>query len=60
MIFNIRGLGKRMKRNEIRGLIRSYGIEICCIQETKLEKFDDRLGRNIWEDNDCEWAYRES
>ncbi|KAL8507818.1 hypothetical protein ACS0TY_018376 [Phlomoides rotata] len=60
MSFNVRGLGKRIKRNEIRSLIRSNGIEMCCIQETKMEKIDIRLGRELWGDKDCEWVYREA
>ncbi|KAL8485021.1 hypothetical protein ACS0TY_027353 [Phlomoides rotata] len=57
MSFNVRGLGKRMKRNEVKRMIRSNGIEMCCIQETKMEKIEDRIGREIWGDKDCEWAY---
>ncbi|KAL8529725.1 hypothetical protein ACS0TY_006967 [Phlomoides rotata] len=60
MSFNIRGAGKIIKRNEIRSLVCSYGIDMCCVQETKLEKFDVKLGRSLWGNNDCEWAYRES
>ncbi|KAL8547386.1 hypothetical protein ACS0TY_006928 [Phlomoides rotata] len=60
MSFNIRGAGKIIKRNEIRSLVCSYGIDMCCVQETKLEKFDVKLGRSLWGNNDCEWAYREA
>ncbi|KAL8503591.1 hypothetical protein ACS0TY_022358 [Phlomoides rotata] len=60
MSFNARELGKRIKRNEIRRLSRSNGIEMCCIQETKMEKIEDRIGGEIWGDKDYEWVYRKS
>lgn len=38
--YNIRGLGGRLKKTEIRNFIRSEMLEFICIQETKMEKVD--------------------
>ncbi|KAL8523173.1 hypothetical protein ACS0TY_013224 [Phlomoides rotata] len=46
--YNIRGLGSRAKRREIRESIARYDIDFCCIQESKLEIVDDFVCRAIW------------
>lgn len=46
--YNIRGAGRRVKRKEVRDLVRKEGIDFCCIQESKLEIVDERIGRAIW------------
>ncbi|KAL8502292.1 hypothetical protein ACS0TY_021430 [Phlomoides rotata] len=37
-----------MKRYEIKKMIRDNGIEMCCIQETKLEKIENWIGNELW------------
>ncbi|KAL8502931.1 hypothetical protein ACS0TY_021887 [Phlomoides rotata] len=59
MSFNIRGLGKKIKRKEFKRMIMSNGMDMCCIQETKMVKLDNKLGKELWSDNDFEWAGRE-
>lgn len=39
--YNIRGLGGRIKMKTIRSLIKKEKVEFICIQETKLERFDN-------------------
>lgn len=46
--FNIRGAGSRIKRKEAQDIIRSQGIDFCCLQETKIEAMNDRTVRLIW------------
>ncbi|KAL8555299.1 hypothetical protein ACS0TY_003198 [Phlomoides rotata] len=41
-------LGKRMKRKEINRIITLNGMDMCCIQETKLEKLGNRVGHELW------------
>ncbi|KAL8521151.1 hypothetical protein ACS0TY_011630 [Phlomoides rotata] len=36
--YNVRGLGKKAKRREVRDIIKKQKIDLCCIQETKLEE----------------------
>lgn len=55
--FNVRGLGKRAKRREIREMLKKFKIEFCCIQETKLEKIGDRICRGLCGDQNFGWAY---
>lgn len=35
--FNIRGVGSRLKNKEVSDFIQTYKINICCLQETKIE-----------------------
>ncbi|KAL8479590.1 hypothetical protein ACS0TY_026473 [Phlomoides rotata] len=51
----MRGLGKMMKRNDIKN-----GNDMYCIQESKIEKIEDNIGRDIWFDSDFDWAWREA
>ncbi|KAL8463104.1 hypothetical protein ACS0TY_033938 [Phlomoides rotata] len=60
MTFNVRGLGRRMKRQEVRRIIKKNGMDMCCLQETKLEYVDDRIGFEIWPGKEFEWAWREA
>lgn len=46
--YNIRGLGSQVKRRELQMLIRSHKIEICCVQETKMEDISEEVCREIW------------
>ncbi|KAL8530707.1 hypothetical protein ACS0TY_007661 [Phlomoides rotata] len=60
MTFNVRGLGKRMKRKEVKSIIKNNDMDLCCIQETKLEKLESRIGYEIWPGNDFDWAWRDA
>ncbi|KAL8457740.1 hypothetical protein ACS0TY_035560 [Phlomoides rotata] len=59
MSFNVRGLGKSMKRKEIKRMINSNGIDMCCIQETKLEKLEKMIWGELWPNLDFDWAWSE-
>lgn len=54
--YNIRGLGKRAKRREVREMVKKHRIEFCCIQETKMSNMRDKICKSLWGDKNCEWA----
>lgn len=58
--FNIRGAGSRIKRKQAQDIIRSQGIDFCCLQETKIEAMSDRIVRLIWGGDNVGWADRGS
>lgn len=43
--YNVRGLGSRAKRKEIRELNYSLKSDVCCIQESKKEVVEEGLCR---------------
>ncbi|KAL8483747.1 hypothetical protein ACS0TY_026433 [Phlomoides rotata] len=49
-----------MKRSEIKKLINSNGIDMCCIQESKLEQVSSRVGNELWPNSDFEWVWKEA
>ncbi|KAL8468657.1 hypothetical protein ACS0TY_031739 [Phlomoides rotata] len=46
--YNIRGLGSRAKKKEIKKLIKMWCIDVCCIQEIKIDQVEARLGKSLW------------
>ncbi|KAL8535903.1 hypothetical protein ACS0TY_011522 [Phlomoides rotata] len=40
-------------------MITQNGIDMYCIQESKLEEINDSLGRELWFDKEFDWAWRE-
>ncbi|KAL8473622.1 hypothetical protein ACS0TY_030457 [Phlomoides rotata] len=59
MSFNVRGLGNKIKRNGIKQMIYQNRIDMCCIQESKIEKMEENIGREMWFDREFDWAWRE-
>ncbi|KAL8478318.1 hypothetical protein ACS0TY_030288 [Phlomoides rotata] len=53
-------MGKRMKRHEVKRLIKKNKVDMCCLQETKLEQVESRLGFDLWPGNKFDWAWREA
>jgi exonuclease III len=47
--WNVRGLGRVDKRNEVRKLVREKNPLVVCLQETKLQTCDDFLCTVVWE-----------
>lgn len=60
LLFNIRGVGSRVKRKEVQDLVRKNKIDLVCIQESKLDEVNENVCRLIWGNNICGWAARES
>ncbi|KAL8488156.1 hypothetical protein ACS0TY_024444 [Phlomoides rotata] len=57
---NVRGLGKKAKRKEIRSMLIKYNIDMCCIQETKIENLEEKVCKSLWRDQHFDWAGQES
>lgn len=53
--YNVRGLGKWMKRKFIKNLILNEGVQFVSIQETKKENTNKELCHAIWGDTKVEW-----
>ncbi|KAL8472766.1 hypothetical protein ACS0TY_029839 [Phlomoides rotata] len=60
MSFNVRGLGKKIKKNDVKQMIIQNGIDMCCIQESKIEKIEEKIVKELWFDRDFDWVWRES
>lgn len=58
--FNIRGLGGRIKKKEVRLLVRMQRPDLVCLQETKLERVDRKLCSSLWEGDDFDWACKDA
>ncbi|KAL8516188.1 hypothetical protein ACS0TY_014749 [Phlomoides rotata] len=58
--YNIRGVGGMTKKKEVRKLIKELKVDCCCIQETKLERMDDRMVRRLWGTGNSDWAFKPS
>ncbi|XP_057803173.1 uncharacterized protein LOC131018471 [Salvia miltiorrhiza] len=46
--YNVRGLGSKVKKREVREIIQNQNIDFCMIQETKMESFGDYDNKIIW------------
>ncbi|XP_057789480.1 uncharacterized protein LOC131006301 [Salvia miltiorrhiza] len=58
--YNIRGLGSKIKKREIRELIQKQMIDLCLIQETKMENFSDSDLRSIWGSEKFDFARKQA
>ncbi|XP_057811598.1 uncharacterized protein LOC131025829 [Salvia miltiorrhiza] len=58
--YNIRGLGSQAKQRDVGDLIRREKIDLCFIQETKLESFSLSLCNSWWGADKCEATFRNS
>lgn len=55
--YNIRGLGSKGKKKDVREIILQFHIDICFILETKMETINDQTCKNIWGVSvPCDWA----
>ncbi|KAL8473558.1 hypothetical protein ACS0TY_029721 [Phlomoides rotata] len=46
--YNIRSLGSRIKKREVRDLMKLHKLDFYCIQESKLKAMDDGLSQTLW------------
>lgn len=47
LIWNVRGLNARARRDTVRMVIEQERASIICLQETKLDVIDDRIVRDL-------------
>lgn len=45
---NIRGLGSKIKKGEVKSLFYNSSLDFYCVQETKIESWSVDCGREIW------------
>ena len=55
--WNVRGLNEVDKRLQIHNLLRSWKVDIVCLQETKLEWITRGIVRSIWGCPYVDWLY---
>lgn len=58
--YNIRGLGKKEKRRDVRDLLRKVRADVYCLQESKLEEVTNRTVRAIWGNSKYDWEFAKS
>ncbi|KAF5478850.1 hypothetical protein F2P56_005379 [Juglans regia] len=57
MSWNVRGINEVNKRLYIKSLLRSWKVDIVCLQETKLEVISLRIIRSLWSCLQVGWHY---
>lgn len=60
LTYNVRGLGSSVKKKELKEIINKHKIELCCVQETKLESISELECKAVWGDDKFGWDYREA
>ena len=55
--WNVLGLNDRDKRLQVRSLIKHWGADVICLQETKIELVSRRLGRSLWGIHHVDWIF---
>ncbi|XP_058780938.1 uncharacterized protein LOC131655044 [Vicia villosa] len=58
--FNVRECGNSVKKSLIRQLLHRGKIEMCFIQEPKVEKMNEEIIASIWGPSDLEWSAKGS
>ncbi|XP_057792009.1 uncharacterized protein LOC131008911 [Salvia miltiorrhiza] len=58
--YNIRGLGSKIKKRELRELLQKQKIDFCFIQETKMENFSNCDLKGIWGSDCFDFARRQA
>lgn len=55
-LFNVRGLGSKVKKDEVVAFFNKNELDICCVQETKLETFSEMEARRMWRTAEVRWG----
>ena len=48
LVWNARGLNQRDRRNSVRDVVLSSGVDVVCLQETKVEVMTQRLFLSVF------------
>lgn len=54
--YNIRGLGSSVKMDEIHSFYTKNDLDICCVQETKMETLSEKDGKCVWRSDGVLWS----
>jgi exonuclease III len=57
LFWNVRGLNDRDKWLQVRSLIKHWGADIICLQETKIELVSRSLVRSLWGIHHVDWMF---
>ena len=55
--WNVRGLHDRDKRHQVRNLLKLWGADVICLQETKLDIITRSIVRSLWGIHHVDWSY---
>jgi exonuclease III len=55
--WNVRGLNDRDKRHQVRYLIKLWGPDVICLQETKMDIITRGMARSLWGIHHLDWVY---
>ncbi|KAK4582883.1 hypothetical protein RGQ29_025877 [Quercus rubra] len=55
--WNVRGLNEQDKRLKVRNLIRKWGPDVVCLQETKMGLINRAVIRSLWGGQHVDWSY---
>ena len=55
--WNVRGLNKQEKRLKVRNLIRKWGLDVVCFQETKMGLINRAVIHRLWGGQYVDWSY---
>lgn len=58
--WNVRGLGGKVKKQEVRKLIFTVKPDFLCLQETKSESIDRRMCQRLWGSSEVDWEAKSS
>ena len=55
--WNVRGLNEQDKKLRVRNLIRKWGPDLVCLQETKMGLINRAVIRSLWGGQHVDWSY---
>ena len=55
--WNVRGLNERDKRLRVSNMVRRWGPDVICLQETKMELIIGAVIRSLWRGQHVDWSY---
>ena len=55
--WNVRGLNEQDKRLGVRNLIRRWGLDVVCFQETKMGLINRAVIHRLWGGQYVDWSY---
>ena len=55
--WNVKGLNERDKRLQVRNLLKFWGANVVCLQETKLYLITRAIVRSLWCIHHIDWLY---
>lgn len=58
--YNVRGLGGRLKKLEVRNLVQKHCLDVFCLQETKLDSITAKLCSYLWGNDDFDSCFKQA